>query len=159
YLAIGDTHGFRELLPKTSPAVYPGAPEATTFGEKDTGFVAVVFLRRHGGPPIIQKQPVARWRWRDESCASLAELEALHALDLKDCVVRLRLGMGVTFSELDRVEKILSELKGTEAAHGKAGMIQVDRSALELNTSNMGDFTERLPEVLRSVAGRLQERV
>jgi len=71
YLAIGDTHGFRELPPKTSPAVYPGTPEATTFGEKDTGFVAVVFFPRRGRPPLIQKHPIARWHWRDERCRSL----------------------------------------------------------------------------------------
>jgi DNA repair exonuclease SbcCD nuclease subunit len=44
YLAIGDTHAFRELPPKANPTVYPGAPEATKFGEFDAGFVAVVFF-------------------------------------------------------------------------------------------------------------------
>lgn len=159
YLAIGDTHGFRELPPRTSPTVYPGTPEPTTFGEKETGFVAVVFFPRQGRPPIIQKHLVGRWRWRDESCASLAGLEALQSEDLKDCVVRLRLAMSVTFPELDRVERILTDLRGTEAAHGKAGIIHVDRSALEINVENLNDFTEELPDVLRSVANRLQEMV
>src|SRR5215469_11028429 len=112
YLAIGDTHAFREWPPKSNPTVYPGAPEATTFGEKDTGFVAVVFFPRHGRAPIIQKQAVSRWRWRDEHCRSLADLEALGAQDLKDCVVRLTLAMGVRVSELERVEGILDELRG-----------------------------------------------
>ena len=44
YLAIGDTHAFRELPPKATPTVYPGAPEVTKFGELDAGFVAVVFF-------------------------------------------------------------------------------------------------------------------
>jgi DNA repair exonuclease SbcCD nuclease subunit len=156
YLAIGDTHGFRELAPKVCPTVYPGAPEATTFGESDTGFVAVVFFPRHGRAPIIQKQAVSRWRWRDEGCGSLADLEALSAQDLKDCVVRLTLAMEVTVSELDRVEAILDELKGNEAAHGKAGVLQVDRTALELNTNDVGGFDRDLPAVLRSVVARLQ---
>src|SRR5712692_8646095 len=77
YLAIGDTHAFRELPPKACPIVYPGSPEATKFGEQDTGFVAVVFFPRHGRPPIVQKQSVAQWRWRDERCGKLEELEAL----------------------------------------------------------------------------------
>ena len=156
YLAIGDTHAFRELPPKVSPTVYPGAPEATTFGECDTGFVAVVFFPRHGRAPIIQKQAVSRWRWRDEHCQSLADLEALGAQDLKDCVVRLTLAMGVRVSELERVEGILDELRGNEAAHGKAGVLQVDQAGLELNTNDVGDFDFDLPDVLRSVVTRLQ---
>jgi len=77
YLAIGDTHAFRELPRKTSPTVYPGAPEATKFGELDAGFVAVVFFPRHGKPQIVQRQQVGRWRWRDEHIGSVAELERL----------------------------------------------------------------------------------
>ena len=156
YLAIGDTHAFRELPPKSSPTVYPSAPEATTFGEKDTGFVAVVFFPLHGRPPIIQKHPVARWCWRDERCGSLAELESLRKQDLKDCVVRLTLAMEVTVNELDKVEAILNELAGNEAAHGKAGVLQVDRTGLELNTRDTGDFDRNLPDVLKSVVKRLQ---
>ncbi|HXB70921.1 MAG TPA: DNA repair exonuclease [Candidatus Acidoferrales bacterium] len=156
YLALGDTHAFKELPPKSSPTVYPGAPEATTFGEKDTGFVVVVFFPRHGRPPLIQKHTVARWRWRDEHCGSLAELETLRKQDLKDSVVRLTLAMEVTVNELDKVEAILNELTGNEAAHGKAGVLQVDRTGLELNTRDTGDFERNLPDVLKSVVKRLQ---
>ena len=48
YLAIGDTHGFRYVPPdrKHPPTIYPGAPEATAFDEKDPGCVAVVFINR-----------------------------------------------------------------------------------------------------------------
>jgi DNA repair exonuclease SbcCD nuclease subunit len=158
YLAIGDTHGFRELPPKSSPAVYPGAPEATTFGERDTGFVAVVFFPRQGRPPIIQKHPVSRWRWRDESCRSLDELEALRTEDLHDCVLRLTLSMEVSVTQMDRVEAILIELKGNEATHGRAGVLLLDRTGLELNASDTGVFDANLPEVLKSVAARLQIR-
>jgi len=156
YLAVGDTHAFRELPPKASPTVYPGTPEATSFGEQDTGFVAVVFFPRHGRPPIIQKHPVARWRWQDLRCRNLNELEALSEQDLKDSVLRLTLAMKVSLSELDRLEAILNELKGNEATHGKAGVVQIDRKALELNTRNVDDFSEDLPEVLKSVVARLQ---
>ena len=45
YLAIGDTHAFREVEPEAAvPTVYPGAPEATNFGERNTGNVALVFF-------------------------------------------------------------------------------------------------------------------
>ena len=156
YLAVGDTHAFRELPPKASPTVYPSAPEATSFGEKDTGFVAVVLFPRHGRAPIIQKHSVARWRWQDLYCRNLHELEALAEQDLKDSVLRLTLAMKVSLSELDRLEAILNELKGNEATHGKAGVAQIDRKALELNTSNVDDFSQDLPEVLKSVIARLQ---
>jgi DNA repair exonuclease SbcCD nuclease subunit len=156
YLAVGDTHAFREIPPKASPTVYPGAPESCSFGEKDTGFVALVFFPRHGRPPIIQRHSVARWRWCDERCKSLKELEALAEEDLKDCVVRLTLTMKVSLSDLDRVETILNELKGNEAAHGKAGVLQIDRRDLELDTRNVANFSQSLPEVLKSVVARLQ---
>jgi len=75
---------------------------------------------------------------------------------LKDSVLRLTLAMKVSLSELDRLEAILNELKGNEATHGKAGVVQIDRKALELNTRNVDDFSEDLPEVLKSVVARLQ---
>jgi DNA repair exonuclease SbcCD nuclease subunit len=158
YLAIGDTHAFREFPPKNCPMVYPGAPEATTFGEKDTGHVAVVFFPRQGRPPLIQKHPVGRWRWRDEHCRSLDELEALRSEDLQHCVLRLTLAMDVSVTQLDRVEAILVELQGNEATHGKAGVVLLDRGGLKLNTADSDVFDAKLPEVLKSVAARLQAR-
>jgi DNA repair exonuclease SbcCD nuclease subunit len=157
YLAIGDTHAFRELPPKTSPTVYPGAPEATKFGELDAGFVALVFFSRQGKPPMVQRQQVGRWRWRDERIASVAELEQLRAEDLRDCVVRLTLSMEASLAEFERIEKILNELKGNEATHGRAGVLQVNRADLQLNT-DLGDLEKDLPEVLKSVVRRLRER-
>jgi DNA repair exonuclease SbcCD nuclease subunit len=158
YLAIGDTHAFRELPPKATPTVYPGAPEPTKFGELDGGFVAVVFFPRHGRPPIVQRQQVGRWRWRDERIESLSDLELLRAEELRDCVVKLTLALTVSLAQLERVEKILDELKGNEAAHGRAGVLQVHRGDLELDTANVEDLESSLPEVLKSVVQRLQVR-
>jgi DNA repair exonuclease SbcCD nuclease subunit len=156
YLAIGDTHGFRELPPKAAPAVYPGAPEATTFGESDTGFVAIVLFPRQGRSPIVQKQPVSRWLWRDERCTSLGQLEALRHVDLKECVLRLMLQMEVTISERARVDDILQELKGNEAVCGKVGVLHVDTAGLAVNVRDTSDFDTGLPEVLKSVVMRLK---
>jgi DNA repair exonuclease SbcCD nuclease subunit len=156
YLAIGDTHGFREFPPKTSPTVYPGAPEATKFGDLDTGYVAVVFFPRNGRPPIIQKQPAGRWRWREERITSVAALEQLRAEELRDCVIRLTLAMDVSLAEFERIEKILDELKGNEAAHGKAGVLQVHRGELRLDTGDVSDLENALPDVLKVVVRRLQ---
>jgi hypothetical protein len=76
--------------------------------------------------------------------------------DLSDCVVRLTLSMEVSVADLDRVEAIVVELAGNEAAHGKAGVLLVDRTGLELNTRAAGDFETELPDVLQSVAARLR---
>jgi DNA repair exonuclease SbcCD nuclease subunit len=158
YLAIGDTHAFRELPPKTCPTVYPSSPEAMNFGEQETGCVAVVFFPRRGRAPIVQKQAVAQWQWRDERCENLAELEALREEDLKNCVVRLTLTMEVSLPDLDRVEAIVNELKGTEVAHGKAGILQIDRAGLSLNSNDLGAFDANLPDVLKAVVAKLQAK-
>src|SRR2546426_5049565 len=78
YLAIGDTHSFRnvtESLPV--PTVYPGAPEPTNFGESGAGQVAIVALYRHGKPPRVEAEPVAVWRWIDVRCRDVNELRNL----------------------------------------------------------------------------------
>jgi DNA repair exonuclease SbcCD nuclease subunit len=156
YLALGDTHAFREYPPKTSPAVYPGAPEAITFGETEAGQVAIVLFPRQGRPPIIQKHPVARWRWRTEQCTSLAQLDALRREDLKDCVLRLALEMEVSIAERARVDEILQELQGNEAVCGKVGVLQADSAGLRVNVRDASDFDGDLPDVLKSVVTRLQ---
>jgi DNA repair exonuclease SbcCD nuclease subunit len=156
YLALGDTHGFREFPPKTAPAVYPGAPEAATFSETDAGHVAVVLFPRQGRPPIVQKHPVSRWRWRTEQCTGLAQLEGLRNEDLKDCVMRLVFDMEVSVSERVRVEDILQELQGNAAVCGKVGVLQYDTTGLRINVQDTSDFDGDLPDVLKSVVTRLQ---
>ena len=69
--------GSASFRPRRRPAVYPGAPEAATFGETDAGHVAMVLFPRQGRPPIVQKHPVSRWRWRTEQCTGVAQLEGL----------------------------------------------------------------------------------
>lgn len=157
YLALGDTHGFREYPPKSSPAVYPGAPEAAKFDETDAGSVAIVFFRRQG-QPMVQRQPVARWRWREERCASLQELEALRHRDLAECVLRLKLEMEVTVSERVGVEDILQELGGNAAVCGKVGVLEVDMAGLSIDVRDTSDFDDGLPATLKSVVARLKEQ-
>jgi DNA repair exonuclease SbcCD nuclease subunit len=156
YLALGDTHAFREYPPRTSPAVYPGSPEAATFGEVDAGQVAVVFFPRQGRPPMVRKEAVNRWRWRTVTCESLAQLESLRREDLKDCVLRLVLQMEVGISERARVDDILQQLQGNEAVCGKVGVMHVDAAGLRVNVRDTSDFDGDLPEVLKSVVTRLQ---
>ena len=160
YLAIGDTHAFREVEPEAhAPTVYPGAPEATNFGERDTGNVAVVFFpldRRRR--PLIRKEGVGAWRWRDEVCHSMPQLRALaEEGDLGKAVLRLKLDMTVPLAEYDEAERLLASLGGSLAATPRVGVLNVDRQGLRLLTEDaIAAFEATMPPVLRATAERLQ---
>jgi hypothetical protein len=72
-------------------------------------------------------------------------------------VLRLKVEMSIPANEYEEAEKILRELKGTEATHGRVGVLQLDRSGLELDTQNIEDVFDDLPDVLRITAQRLKE--
>ena len=161
YLAIGDTHGFREVEPDApAPTVYPGAPEATHFGERDTGNVAIAFFpldRRRRA--IVRSEAVGSWAWRDATCHSMPELRALAAEpNLRKTVLRLSLDMAVPMAEYDEAERIVSELGGSMAATPRAGVLLVDRGGLRLAAASPVEFGTELPPVLQAAARRLQDR-
>jgi hypothetical protein len=64
--------------------------------------------------------------------------------------------MEVSLRERERVDAIVQELKGTEAAHGKAGVLQWEEGGLKLATSGEDFSAYQLPEVLKTVVARLQ---
>jgi DNA repair exonuclease SbcCD nuclease subunit len=159
YLAIGDTHGFRFVPPdrQEQPTVYPGAPEATAFDEKDPGNVALVFVNRQRCA-TVRPERVAYWTWEDVQARSVGELRKLATRsDLGARVVRLRLSMRVPAPEYEEVLKILDDLKGTEARRGRIGILDLDRQGLELEVDDIEQHCSGLPEVLQSVIGRLRE--
>ena len=47
-------------------------------------------------------------------------------------VLRLNVVASLSAPELERAEALLSELKGTTAAHGRAGIMQLNRADLQL---------------------------
>jgi len=157
YLAIGDTHSFRRV-PRDArvPTVYPSAPEPTNFGETNSGYVALVFVRRTGRKPLIRQERVARWTWRDHTCRSLAELESLRHESLASHVVRLTLDMALPAPGYARAEQLVREMKGTEAVHGTVGILQVDVTGLDLDVTDIELAFEGAPEVLRKTAQRLR---
>lgn len=161
YLAIGDTHGFREVEPKAAaPTVYPGAPEPTSFGEKDSGHVALVFFPRDRARRAwVEKLPVAAWKWREETCTSLAALRQLRSDDsLRKTVLRLHLEMRLPLPEYDEAQRILVELEGSLAASGKVGVLALDKSGLRLDVRRSTAFGDDLPPVLQAALRRLEER-
>ena len=157
YLAIGDTHSFRDVtgdLPV--PTVYPGAPEATTFDESGAGSVVVVAMLRRGLRPRVHAEPVAFWKWIDVRCRDMNELRALLTTrDLQRHVVRLHLDMVVSLTEESEVERILRDLRGTDASHGRVGVLLEDLSNLRLMVGSGDAFPENLPAVLKDTVARL----
>jgi len=161
YLAIGDTHSFRDVTASLPvPTVYPGAPEPTSFDEPGAGNVALVALFRHGRRPRIDTEPVAFWRWIDVRCCDLNELRGVLTIqELDRHVVRLFLDMTVSLSEESEVERILRDLQGTDATHGRAGVLLVDRTSLRLQVGSADAFPEDLPLVLKDTVERLDQLI
>ena len=158
YLAIGDTHAFRDVEPDAhTPTVYPSAPEATNFGEQDTGHVALVFFpldRRRRA--LVHEERVGHWTWRDKTCHSLPELRALmDEANLANTVLRLTLDMTVPMAEYDEAERLLTELGGSEAATPRAGVLQVHREKLRLDANSGVDLKADFPPVLQATKERL----
>jgi DNA repair exonuclease SbcCD nuclease subunit len=160
YLAIGDTHGFRDVTPQGhAPTVYPGTPEPTHFGEREAGHAALVYFpsdRRRRA--LVRAEPVAQWSWEEQCCTSLEELRALASRDLSQHVLRLSLELSAGVSELAELERIVAELQGNAATPGAVGVLQLDRSRLRLDTGDVEDTLAAAPPILRAVAARLRER-
>jgi DNA repair exonuclease SbcCD nuclease subunit len=161
YLAIGDTHSFRDVTENLAvPTVYPGAPESTSFGEADSGRVALVALFRHGLRPRVDTETVAFWKWIDVHCRDMNQLRSLLTTpDLDRHVVRLHLDMTVTLSEESEVERILRDLRGTDATHGRVGVLLEDMENLRLQVGSGNAFPEDLPPVLKDTVARLDRLI
>jgi DNA repair exonuclease SbcCD nuclease subunit len=161
YLAIGDTHSFRDVTANLLvPTVYPGAPEPTSFDDGAAGHVALVAMFRRGLRPRVDAEKVAFWRWLDVRCRDMNDLRNLLTTpDLERHVLRLHLDMTVSLSEGSEVERILSDLRGTDATHGRAGVMVEDRSGLRLHAGSGGAFPEDLPPVLKDTVARLDRLI
>ncbi len=156
YLAIGDTHSFREVPPGARPpVVYPGTPEPTSFDEPGAGNVVAVFVSR-ARRVTLAAEPVAYWHWQERRVSSLADLRDLRTEQLGRTVLRLIVTARLSAPELEEAEVILKELKGTSASHGRVGILQLDRRALSLDTRGIEASLAGLPAVLRATVARLQ---
>lgn len=160
YLAVGDTHAFKDVASDLAcPVVYPGTPEPARFDEVDAGTCALVLLHGRGRRPTVRAERVGWWRWREVECTSLAELRAVLAMpELDRTVLRLRLRMAVTVAEEANVDEVLAELEGDAARGPRVGILTVDRSGLRLVSG--GDLSMRdLPPVLADAVTRLRTAI
>ena len=74
-------------------------------------------------------EPVGVLAMDRRACRDMNELRTLLTTpDLERHVVRLQLDMAVSLSEENEVERILRELQGTDATHGRAGILLVDKT-------------------------------
>jgi DNA repair exonuclease SbcCD nuclease subunit len=158
YLAIGDTHAYRVYEPAEHPTVYPGAPEPTSFGERDVGSVALVFFGRRRRRPLIRPERVARFTWEERVIEDMPALRRLRDEDLHRTVLRLCLRMRLHPVERDELEEIVRVLGGTSSSHGHAAVLQIDRSGLVLDATDLGDALDGAPQVLVETAARLRAR-
>lgn len=161
YLAIGDTHSFRDVTPDLPvPTVYPGTPEPTSFEEPGAGHVALVSLFRHGRRPRVETERVAFWHWTALRCRDMNELRNVLTLqELDRHVLRLSLDMTVSLSEESELDRILKDLEGTDATHGRAGILVADKTNLHLQVGSGDAFPEDLPAVLKDTVARLDQIV
>lgn len=158
YLAIGDTHGFRFIPPerKQPPTIYPGTPEPTAFDERDPGSVAVVFITRQRRAMVNQRK-VAAWEWEEVSISSMTQLKQLATrTDLKNRVLRLHVDLSLTAPELEEAERLLESLAGNLARPGMVGVLDLHRHRLELDVSNVAEWSSQLPSVLQATVTKLQ---
>lgn len=156
YLAIGDLHAWQRVH-ESPPTVYPSAPEPTTFGEPDSGYCAVVFIKRRSRRATVNRERVGRWSWRQETVKDFASLRALRDTpDLSQTVLRLTVDFEVPLAEYEEVQRVLAELKGTAAAQGRVGVLQLDASGLKMDTTDAESLFEGLPASLEAAAGKLR---
>ncbi len=76
--------------------------------------------------------------------------------DLSSRVLRLHVQMRVPAPEYEEAKRLLAELEGTEARHGRAGVLDLKRHDLELDTTNVETYCTELPDVLQSAVRQLK---
>jgi len=78
-----------------------------------------------------------------------------HDDGLATTVMRLTLDMSVSLREYEEANAILDELKGTTAAHGRVGVMLIDRTDLRHQAATVDEFPDDIPEVLQKAIERL----
>jgi len=67
--------------------------------------------------------------------------------------------MTVSLSEESEVERILRDLRGTDATHGRVGILLEDLERLRMTPGSGNAFPENLPPVLKDTVVRLDRLI
>lgn len=158
YLALGDTHGFRNLAAANqSPILYSGTPEQTRKNEDGAGYVALAHIKLRSRRAKVTQLDVRSLRWRTETVTTLAALQALLAEDLGQTVLDLTVE-GQFDPETHRsVERLLQDLQGDEDAPGQAAAASIVAHH-SLDDTNLEALLSEAPDELRTAARILREK-
>jgi len=156
YIALGDTHSFRDTATQgRPPMVYPSAPEPTRFGERNAGNVAMVLVTRNRRVQL-REQPVARWTWREETVDDVDALQRLSRENLRQTVLRLTVRGFFSPADFQAAEEICSRIVGGDLVDGLAGACLCDRTDMSLDAVGAERFFEECPDEIRTAAKRLE---
>ncbi len=128
YLALGDWHGARQIDARTW---YAGTPEPDRFKGNDPGQMLWVTLGAPGEMPQVEREAIARHRWREETLAfaMASDTDAAIAL-LQACgadeVLRLELSGQLDLAAHLRLQRALQD------AEARLRALLVDASGLRL---------------------------
>ena len=67
--------------------------------------------------------------------------------------------MTVSLAEESEIVRILRDLEGTDATHGRVGVLLVDRTNLRLQPGSGAVFPDHLPPVLKDTIARLDRLI
>ncbi len=160
YLALGHWHS-TTLYPAPDGAVrmaYCGTPEATGFGERDSGNILAVEIAEPGAPPIVTPTRTGGLTWKviEADIRQPGDLQRVRQdIDLERSpgatLLQLRLRGLLAPAERDEVARIEQVLASRFLFH------HVDSSGLRPSPGDAGWLAGLPPGTLQTAAARLEE--
>lgn len=158
YLALGDTHGTRQLSePGRPPIYYSGTPEPMSFGEQGAGQVLLVSFRRRSRAATVRPIEVGCLQWQQVELDSWASLDAFLSQVQRQSVVWLKMKGRYDPETHDRLSRRLEDFAGDEDVEGLVAACRLERRT-ELDTSGLSELLQDAPEALQEAARRLEAR-
>ncbi len=148
YLALGEWHSFYEHTSKDGQikTVYPGTPETTKFGEKNSGNAVIVEINDSNDPPVINEINTGSLNWvkNTETIYSEEDLLRVHSTlqeisNPENTILKLSIN-GITDQE------IRNEIESLAANYESNFMfLDIDMHELYLQPNSL-EFKAMIPE-------------
>jgi hypothetical protein len=107
---------------------------------------------------MVQSERVAHWTWKKVRAEGIDDLRQLaQRTDLGNHVLQLCVDMRLPVHEYDEAERLIQDLGGSEARPGRAGVFELDRERLELDTTDFDQYCSTLPAVLQATVTELKK--